>query len=303
MKLTALAACASSAMAFADTAAFFSSQPLAVDGAYITPAGGLSRAFEKLTADFCLQFPGEQLTVFRVGRLGRAAPPVGDAGATFLPHVHYAPGAAVDFPVAPACSVVYLDRAPARASDVSANVIVVDVDDAATHTVAEYLGAGHVVVQGKPAFRAAGSPESFRQLLSDKLHLGPGAPAKRAADELPDADELVGADELPDADELVDAETDFGIAESLIAAQDSAVGSRWGDDRQAAAGAGPAPAGAAAPLNLFTKYQFFTPGVWLVLLVCLFLVYVSLTAVGWITSIELSYRSFEKQVEYEKKTE
>lgn len=60
---------------------------------------------------------------------------------------------------------------------------------------------------------------------------------------------------------------------------------------------------APARSNLFQTYQFFTPGVWLALIVSVFLIYVASTAVSWITSIQLSYRAFEKQIEFEKKTE
>lgn len=55
--------------------------------------------------------------------------------------------------------------------------------------------------------------------------------------------------------------------------------------------------------NLFTKYQFFTPGVWMALLVLAFLLFVVATAVLWIALIDISYRAFDKQVDYEKKTE
>ncbi|KAF7579648.1 hypothetical protein EJF18_30155 [Clavispora lusitaniae] len=66
---------------------------------------------------------------------------------------------------------------------------------------------------------------------------------------------------------------------------------------------GDAPKSSKKKSNLFREYQFFTPGVWSALIVSLFLVFVSSTAIGWITSIQTSYHAFEKQIDYEKKTE
>ncbi|GEQ70608.1 hypothetical protein JCM33374_g4286 [Metschnikowia sp. JCM 33374] len=297
MKLTALAACASTALAFADTAAFFSSQQLDAENLkYITKSSDLSSAFKQFTSQFCLQSPLDKLTVYRVGHLSRKAP---EAEGTFVKHVHYSSGSEIDLPVAEECSVVYMDNAPSDINEISANIIVVDVDDAQTHTVDEFLTGANVVVQGKPGFQTAGSRgESIKEFIGDKLNLDFEALGKRDADDFVDA---AVSDKI-----LEEVETDFGIAESLIAAQESDSTVHALSDDSALADYSGSGKNATTPntrSNLFTNYQFFTPGVWSVLIVCFFLVYVSITAVGWITSIDLSYRSFDKQIEYEKKTE
>lgn len=266
---------------------------------YITKSADLGPLFERFTADFCLQHPDEKLTVYRVGQLSREAPAINSASATFLQHVHYLSGSEIDLPVAKECSVVYVDKLPQNHEELAANVIVVDVEDSGVHSVDEYLTGGHVVVQGKPGFQTAGSRgESIKEFIGEKLNLDFDGLSKRDADENADLDfdsETAIRDEV---------EADFKIAESLIAAQESdAQVTALSDDSALADSVGVAKNGTASRSNLFTHYQFFTPGVWLVLIVCAFLLYVCITAVGWITSIELSYRSFDKQVEYEKKTE
>ncbi|QBM86808.1 hypothetical protein METSCH_A14550 [Metschnikowia aff. pulcherrima] len=297
MKLTALAACASTALAFADTAAFFSSVQLESGSSYITKSADLASAFERLTAKFCSESPDEKLTIFRVGQLSRSAPVDVGPETTFLKHVHYLAGSEIDLPVAKECTVVYVDESIADLDSLNANVIVVDVENSQKHTVEEFMTGGHVMVQGKPGFHTAGSRgESIREFLGDKLNFGFDTLTKRGSD---DSAFPVYSDAT-----LEEVENDFEIAESLLAAQESdAAVTALSDESRIKDYSGSARNSTTSRSNLFTKYQFFTPGVWLVLIVCFFLVYVSITAVGWITSIDLSYRSFEKQVEYEKKTE
>lgn len=55
--------------------------------------------------------------------------------------------------------------------------------------------------------------------------------------------------------------------------------------------------------SLFTKYQFFTPGIWSCLIVSGLLISVLYIALTWISSIEITYGAFEKQVDFAKKTE
>ncbi len=47
--------------------------------------------------------------------------------------------------------------------------------------------------------------------------------------------------------------------------------------------------------NLFTKYQFFTPGIFMGTFVSLFLVSVLIVALSWISDLQISYKSFEKK--------
>lgn len=55
--------------------------------------------------------------------------------------------------------------------------------------------------------------------------------------------------------------------------------------------------------SLFTKYQFFSAGIFMCLIVSFFLVFVLVNALSWLNSIEITYQSFEKQVDLEKKNE
>lgn len=55
--------------------------------------------------------------------------------------------------------------------------------------------------------------------------------------------------------------------------------------------------------SLFTHYQFFTPGILSCLILSSFLVFVLYVALSWMTSIEITYLAFDKQIDYEKKTE
>lgn len=55
--------------------------------------------------------------------------------------------------------------------------------------------------------------------------------------------------------------------------------------------------------GLFHNYQFFTPGIFMCLIVSGFLILIFSVALKWTSSIEISYSSFEKEVDYEKKNE
>lgn len=57
------------------------------------------------------------------------------------------------------------------------------------------------------------------------------------------------------------------------------------------------------PNNLFTNYQFFTSGIWSGIIVSGFLLAILYTAISWIASLEITYSSFEKQVDFDKKNE
>lgn len=278
--IAGIAACAGAAWAFADTAAFYSSRELTPLG-YIADAAAVGAAFAEYTEHFCLDNPHDTLYVYRVAQLQRGAPAEG----TYVQHVHYKSGAAVNWAVSPKCTVEYHSAVPEHTHS---NVVVVDIEDGHAHSVAEFVGAHAVVVQGKPGFHTAGSRgEHIKDFLGDALHV--------------DIDELIKrADGVEDDDVATaqEVEDDFCAAESMIAAEDSMV-TALSDEEYTAYAAG----NSTAKSNLFTQYQFFTPGVWLALIVSLFLLYVATTAVGWITSIQLSYGAFEKQVDYEKKTE
>ncbi|CAH2446588.1 V0 sector of the vacuolar ATPase assembly protein 1 [Komagataella phaffii CBS 7435] len=51
------------------------------------------------------------------------------------------------------------------------------------------------------------------------------------------------------------------------------------------------------------KYTFFTPGIWMTTIVSLFLAWVFSVALNWVSSLQISYKAFEKQVNPQKKTQ
>lgn len=292
MKLLSLAACAGAAMAFADTAPLFASLDLALPNTYMVKAAELNAAFAGLSKQFC-SASSDKLVVYRVAQLlsKKLGLPL---DAYSVKHVHYNSGSEIDLSLDSACSVQYMSELPADISTISANVLVVDIDDDAQHTVGEFSSHKNYIVQGKPSFHKAGARgESIKEFLNEKLHLDFNEPHKREVETL-ETDEAAMMAEISD---------DFAKAKSLISAEESdAMVTALADDSDLAMYSAAAK-NSTSKSNLFTNYQFFTPGVWLALIVSLFLVFVASTAVNWITSIELSYKSFEKQVEYEKKTE
>lgn len=60
-----------------------------------------------------------------------------------------------------------------------------------------------------------------------------------------------------------------------------------------------------SPVNgsLFNTYQFFTSGIFMCLIVSFMLLFVLTNALSWVSSIDITYKSFDKQVDFEKKTE
>lgn len=55
--------------------------------------------------------------------------------------------------------------------------------------------------------------------------------------------------------------------------------------------------------SLFTTYQFFSSGIFMGLIVSFFLLFILYMALTWMTTIQISYKSFDKQVDHDKKTE
>lgn len=57
-----------------------------------------------------------------------------------------------------------------------------------------------------------------------------------------------------------------------------------------------------APVGgLFARYTFFTPGIWMGTIVSLLLVLLVSAALSWLSSMQISYRAFDKPVDFEKK--
>lgn len=285
MKLLAsLALCIGSAWAFADTAPVYSGLG-AFSSDYIVQLSEVASLIKAYTDQICSLDNNDKLYIYRVSGLANGKPASGDM--SYVKHVHFDLAEDLDFAVSDKCLVKFGDAVGFDAGD--ANIVIVDIDDGNSHTHEEFLRhAGPVVVQGKPSFSV--SKHTIKETIAG-MYLDLDQLLKRGYESDEEVEESALFDEV---------EADFRAAQSMIAEEESTVTAFAGDDEgqyQAAKNS------TNTKSNLFTEYQFFTPGVWLSLIVSLFLLYVITTAVGWVTSIETSYNAFEKQVDYEKKTE
>lgn len=293
--LALLASFVGSAYAFADTAPLLAVPAISQEEfKYITESHNVSSALKEYTAGFCLN-NDQKLVVYRVAGLksNNFKDIVEDS--TYIQHVHYKSGSELDFELSSNCKVEYLDQIPTDVNQLEANVVVVDLDDKKEHQLSDLLQHNNVVVQVKPQFTTKSSHgDSIKEFLDEKLHLNLQQLEKR--------DESFDDEDLDDIEDFQDLEDEYKAAEALLVANEEDVvevsSSKKGKSKH-----GDKKKEQKKNSNLFTEYQFFTPGVWLSIIVSLFLVYVATTAISWITSIELSYKSFEKQVDYEKKNE
>lgn len=293
MRILAIAASfVASAYAFADTAPLFAVPALpSGDFKYITDSHKVSRVIKEYTEQLCME-NAEKLFIYRVSQWSSASE---DAFAglpedsTHISHVHYKSSSDLDLDLHSSCSVEYKDGG-SEVSGSDANVVVVDWDEGSVIELEELLKHSNVIVQVKPKFATALTYDNYiKEFLDSKLHLNLDKRTYVSDDE-----------DVMTEESFDDLEDDFMAAEALLLATE--------DDIEVTAEKKNKPNDSndkkkKSSSNLFTEYQFFTPGVWLSIIVSLFLVFVATTAIGWITSIELSYKSFEKQVDYEKKNE
>lgn len=288
MKLiTTVALCASATMAFVNTGPLYGNlfdNTAFFENHYLIDAQVASSQIGSATEKLCSKSNHAPLVIYRVKNL---AENLNDA-ARVSTNVRYDSPKQLDLALHSSCQVHYTTSQPAHIE--RGNIYVVDLDDDKEHSANNLLSrTGHVIVQGKPA---GGKSRSFMAGIKgyvDDFH----GWAKRDGD---DANE--------DTEAYAELESAFKAAESMLAQEegDSFV-TALADDKEIASGTKENKIKADKNSNLFTKYQFFTPGIWLCLIVSLFLIYVLNTALGWITSIQVTYKSFEKQIDYEKKTE
>lgn len=88
-------------------------------------------------------------------------------------------------------------------------------------------------------------------------------------------------------------EEDLKAAASMAAEEDLPVNILQGDTEETG------PVGG----SLFEKYQFFSPGLFMCLIVSFLLLFILVNALSWIGGIDITYQSFEKQVDLDKKNE
>lgn len=303
MKLSSICLIASCALVtpvagFTDTAAFFSTKALAGEFPYITESQQLSESIRSLTEEACRG--RGRLVIYRVSQLQHGPQ---DGAGTYIKHVHYKRAQELDFELGPSCSgerVQYVVNGEPPSQD--QGVAIVDVEDGRTHTVEEFLGRvdGPVMVQGKPSFHR---PESvldglkhyIEDAVYDNLNMDFDLDRvlhKRAEQPAVDDDRF---DEI-----MAEVEQDFAAAKSLVA---QAAGDAQVTALQAAPSKSLVPSHPVKNPNLFTNYGFFTPGIWMCLIISGFLVSIMYVVMSWMTSLEISYKAFDKQIDFEKKTE
>ncbi|CAK9439632.1 uncharacterized protein LODBEIA_P37320 [Lodderomyces beijingensis] len=95
-------------------------------------------------------------------------------------------------------------------------------------------------------------------------------------------------------------ENDFAKAKSLASEEDAK-----NDNPVTILGADVPDSGVTTtkPNNLFTNYQFFTPGIWSGIIVGGLLLFILYNAIDWLSSLEITYASFDKQLDFNKKNE
>ena len=291
-------------LGFTDTSPFYSSKQLEGKFPYITESGQLLETIGSLTNDVCKN--DNKLVIYRVSNLVHGAKP---SEGTYIKHVHYGSVEELDFPYGSACDgdrVEYMvNKQPNDTKNIA--IAVVDIEDDKEHTIDEFLApaGGLVIVQGKPSFHKPESKiDGLKHYIEDKLY-------DNLKMEL-DFDNVLnkrakGSDDTNDDDKfseiMAEVEDDFKAAESFISKEGGDMMMTILDSSKTAmAKADTKPPKVKNP-NLFTNYSFFSPGIWMCLVISGFLVSILYITMSWMTSLEISYKAFDKQVDFEKKTE
>lgn len=283
---------ASLASAFSDTAIFYSNNQLPSlsntnhHRQYITESKSIASSLLEYSESICSE--GKQLYIYRVKQLSKGH----EHDGLMLGHVHYPTTNDLNFEMGSSCVVKYGED-----SRINANVVIIDVEDDQQHTIDEFVAKGHenLLVQGNPSFKH--NQRNHKQFVNDVVE-------KLFENDEVNLVKIVKRDEDVDEDEIErEIEQDFKEAESLAAGRDN--------DNDADEDDIPIT----KPIkisknntrhdvdNLFTNYQFFTSGIWLGIIVSLLLLSILYGGISWLASLEVSYPSFEKQVDYDKKNE
>ncbi|EMG47106.1 hypothetical protein SBY92_000758 [Candida maltosa Xu316] len=146
-----------------------------------------------------------------------------------------------------------------------------------------------IIIQVLPTFKTGKSLDAIKEKVYNLYNDEDIVISKKDLYE-----EEEGEDEAEIEQEI---ENDFERAESLAAESTEAVGI-FDTDKNT-----PSNGTVVKHDNLFTKYQFFTSGIWSGLIVSGLLLFILYGALNWLSSLEISYASFEKQIDYDKKNE
>lgn len=292
-------------LGFTDTSPFYSLKQLEGKFPYITESGQLLETIGSLTDDVCKN--DDKLVIYRVSNLVHGTKP---SEGTYIKHVHYGSVEELDFPHGSSCDgdrVEYMtNKQPNDTKNIA--IAVVDIEDDKEHTIDEFFApaGGIVIVQGKPSFHKPESKmDGLKHYIEDKVY-----------DNLKmevDLDNVLhkrakGSDEANDDDDkfsqiMAEVENDFKAAESFISKEGGDMMMTILDSSKTAMAEADAKPPKVKNPNLFTNYSFFTPGIWMCLVISGFLISVLYITMSWMTSLEISYKAFDKQVDFEKKTE
>ncbi|CCE86196.1 Piso0_005852 [Millerozyma farinosa CBS 7064] len=297
------------AYAFTDTAPFYSSQKLTNSFPYIASSKAVGFDISSIVNNICES--NDRIVIYRVKNLQREGIP---QKGTFLKHVQYANAGDLDITKDISCSasqVKHLFNEQLGEND-NTNVVIIDIEDQAQHKIDEFLGDQSdkiVVVQGKPSF---GTNDHQNEAVLESIQGGlrnvyasleknvlkSAGNGRRSADA--EDEDSQGAD---DFDKVVsEVESDFDKAKSMLAQESDLPVNILTSESESSPSITSVPS-VSAKHDLFSKYQFFSPGIWMCSIVSIFLVFVLSVALSWITSLEISYKAFEKPIDFEKKTE
>lgn len=293
--LWGLLSCLALIEGFKDTSPFFISEAVDVKLPYITPAETLAGVVRDLIEKNYASH--RKVILYRVNNLQREKC---QTQGTYLKHVHYSSAKQLELELnfVNEIPVKYCSNKVSKSHD-NEPVLVVDVEDENAHFVEEFYrkhGSELIIVQGKPRFAAPildhkVQEESIRQASKGKIG-GPSHLRLRNTQE-------AGEGHVTSRDEV---EEEFREAYSLLSeADDITVTALAPGDEPSAR---PSPQTTESPKNsLFDKYSYFSTGLWMGLIVSGFLIWVLALALSWISNLEVSYKSFEKSVDFEKKTQ
>ncbi|EGW32789.1 uncharacterized protein SPAPADRAFT_49735 [Spathaspora passalidarum NRRL Y-27907] len=273
--LSLIASVLSVVNAFADTALLYSSFDLEVPHKYITESKDLSQFMLQYIQQLCAN--DKQLYIYRVNQLKSSQVDHG----VLLNHVHYNSISDLSFPIDAACSLEIVSEQDSNQSQ--SNIVVVEVSEG-VHSIDEFLKHENVIVQGVPSFHKRNKVNQIVEQVNDMFH--------------DDVEKRDVADGSNYDDIQSEVEADFREAESLI--DDETVTVFKASIKEARASNDTKKS---TNTSLFTNYQFFTPGIWSGIIVSGFLLTILYLGINWLNSLEVTYSSFEKQVDYDKKNE
>lgn len=293
------------ASCFLDTAPFYFNKRLDVGHKYMIESSDLLEFLRPWTNDVC-QNDG-QIVIYKVSGLKKS---FDEGSGTFIKHVHYKDEFEVNA-MESGCSegkVVYV--LGGEMPELKENIVVVEVDDGKDHTVAEFLQKENnpdlIIVQGKPAFKIQGQNveqnlEQKEWVSGDQLHGQVGFKKdKREVKRREDSSDARNQELDKIASKV---ENEFKQAESLLAEEGDSLVSILHSDKESTQTALLSGLKNSGGTGLFVKYLFVSSGLWMCIIVSAFLILILMAALSWMTSIEITYKAFDKQIDFDKKNE